>query len=393
MTTGTATTTVSAVMLSDLWGDARSARKARLAVGALIVAAVAIGMTAPAMDASGIAFVLGLSVAILGWLAWTLLPPRLETTVVALAAISLGGSVVVASGGRGAAAAAAFPLIAVAAATERLPLPLAFLVAATAFVSLLAGALIAGSSLTLVLAFVVPLAGLIAGLAPRQHVARLEQAELLLAESQRATEEQARAAALDERLRIAREVHDVLAHSLAALSISLEVTHALLADERDPDAALVQVERSQQLVTQGIAETRQAVAALRTEVAPLPIEIARLVDDYGRETGSDTSFSSEGEPRRLPPEAEFACRRVAQEALTNARKHAAGAHVLASLEYGPSEVRLLVRSEGGLPSTQPLDASSGYGIAGMRERAQLLEGRLTAGEVKGGWQVELRIPA
>ena len=75
------------------------------------------------------------------------------------------------------------------------------------------------------------------------------------------------------------------------------------------------------------------------------------------------------------------------------RKHSAGAHVLASLEYGPSEVRLLVRSEGGLPSTQPLDASSGYGIAGMRERAQLLEGRLTAGEVKGGWQVELRIPA
>ena len=98
-------------------------------------------------------------------------------------------------------------------------------------------------------------------------------------------------------MRIAREVHDVLAHSLAALSITLEVTHALLADERDPDAALVQVERSQQLVTQGIAETRQAVAALRAEVAPLPIEIARLVDDYGRETGSDTSFSSEGEPR------------------------------------------------------------------------------------------------
>ena len=97
--------------------------------------------------------------------------------------------------------------------------------------------------------------GSIGGLAPRQHVARLEQAELLLAESQRAREEQARAAALDERLRIAREVHDVLAHSLAALSISLEVTHALLADERDPDAALAQVERSQQLVTQGIAET------------------------------------------------------------------------------------------------------------------------------------------
>src|SRR4051794_646744 len=393
MTRETATTTVCRVMLSDLWGDARAARKARLAVGALIVAAVAIGMTAPAMDASGVAFLLGFSVAILGWLAWTLLPSRLETTVVALAAISLGGSILVASGGRGAAAAAAFPLIAVAAATERLPLSFAFLVAAIAFVSLLAGGLIAGSSLTLVLALVVPLAGLIAGLAPRQHVARLEQAELLLAESQRATEEQARAAALDERLRIAREVHDVLAHSLAALSITLEITHALLADEREPDAALVQVERAQQLVTQGIAETRQAVAALRADVAPLPVEIARLVEDYGRETGSDASFCSEGKPRPLLPEAELACRRVTQEALTNARKHAAGAHVLAGLEYGTSEVRLLVRSEGGLLSTHPSAHSRGYGIAGMRERAQLLEGRLTAGEVEGGWQVELRIPA
>src|SRR3954452_14523886 len=139
MTGGIPSISLSHVTLSDLWGDARRARKARLAVGALIVCAIAIGMTAPAMDASGITFVLGFAVAVLGWLDWSLLPPRLETTAVALAAISLGGSIVVASGGRGAAAAAAFPLIAVAAATERLPLPLAFFVAATAFTALLAG--------------------------------------------------------------------------------------------------------------------------------------------------------------------------------------------------------------------------------------------------------------
>ena len=217
------------VVLYELWGDERSARKTRLAVGALILIAIAIGATAPASGASRVVFVAGLAVAVAAWIAWASRPLPEVATVVVLALIGIGGAAVVAAGGRGAVAALAFPLIAVAAAAERLPLRLAALVAGSAFASLLVGALVTQSGFLLVAALVVPPSGFIGGLAPRQHIARVEQAELLLAEAQRAKEEQARAAAFDERMRVAREIHDVLAHSLAALSIRLEVVHALLA--------------------------------------------------------------------------------------------------------------------------------------------------------------------
>ena len=309
-----------------------------------------------------------------------------------LALIGIGGAAVVAAGGRGAVAALAFPLIAVAAAAERLPLLFAAVVAGSAFASLLVGALVTRSAFLLVAALVVPPSGFIGGLAPRQHIARVEQVELLLAEAQRAKEEQARAAAFDERMRVAREIHDVLAHSLAALSIRLEVVQALLADG-NAGAALAQVERSQQLVAQGIAETREAIAALRADAAPLTVELARLIDVYSHQSGLDVSFSVEGEPRELAADTELACRRVAQEALTNACKHAPGALVTARLAYRPAEVRLLVRTLGGSGPSSMSNDGGGYGIAGMRERAELLHGRLTAGEVSGGWEVELCIPA
>jgi signal transduction histidine kinase len=382
----------SVVVLYELWGDERSARRPRLAVGALILVAIAIGATAPATGASRVVFVVGLAVAVGAWIAWTSRPLPESATVVALALIGVGGTAVVAAGGRGAVAALAFPLIAVAAAAERLPLRLAAVVAGSAFAALLVGALVTRSGFLLVAALVVPPSGFIAGLAPRQHIERVEQAELLLAEAQRAKEEQARAAAFDERMRVAREIHDVLAHSLAALSIRLEVVHALLAEGNASDG-LAQVEQSQQLVAQGIAETRDAVAALRADAAPLIVELARLVDGYSHENGFEASFSVEGEPRQLPADTEFACRRITQEALTNARKHAPGALVTARLAYRPSEVRLLVRTVGGSGPGRMSHDGGGYGIAGMRERADLLHGILSAGPVDGGWEVELCIPA
>lgn len=379
-------------MLYELWGDERAARKTRLAVAALIVIAIAIGASAPAGDASRVVFAVGLAVALGVWLAWTFLRAGAVATAVELALISVGGTAVVAAGGRGALAALAFPLIAVAAAAERLPMRLAGLVAGSACLSLLVGAAVSESGLLLVAALVVPASGFLAGLAPRQHIERAEQAELLLAEARRAKEEQARAAALGERLRVAREIHDVLAHSLAALSIRLEVVQVLLADG-DAGAAQTQLEQSQQLVAQGIAETREAVAALRTDAPPLTVELARLVDAHSRDSGFEASFTVEGEPRELPADTELACRRIAQEALTNAHKHAPGAAVAARLAYHPSEVRLLVRTAGGSGSSRMSNDGGGYGIAGMRERAELLHGRVRAGEVEGGWEVELCIPA
>src|SRR4051794_4644812 len=380
------------VVLYKIWGDERSARKTRLAVGALILIAIAIGATAPGSAGSRAVFIAGLAVAIAAWIAWASRPLSEIATAVVLALVGVGGAAVVAAGGRGAVAALGFPLIAVAAAAERLPLRLAALVAGSAFASLLVGAIVTRSGFVLVAALIVPPSGFIAGLAPRQHIARVEQAELLLAEAQRAKEEQARAAAFDERMRVAREIHDVLAHSLAALSIRLDVVHALLADG-NAAAALVQVEQSQQLAAQGIAETREAVAALRSDAAPLTVELARLVDAYSHDSGLEASFSAEGEPRGLPADTELACRRITQESLTNARRHAPGALVTARLVYRPAEVRLLVRTVGASGLSGMSNDGGGYGIAGMRERAEMLHGRLTAGPVSGGWEVELCIPA
>ena len=382
----------SGVLLYELWGGERSARNARLAVGALILIAIAIGASAPAPGASRVLFVSGCALAVTAWIAWAWRPLPEIATVVVLALIGVGGAAVVAAGGRGAVAALAFPLIGIAAAAERLPLRLATVVAGSAFASLLVGALVTQSGFLLVAALVVPPSGFIGGLAPRQHIARLEQAELLLAEAQRAKEEQARAAAFDERMRVAREIHDVLAHSLAALSIRLELVQALLVDG-NAGAALAQVEWSQQLVAHGIAETREAVAALRADASPLTVALARLIDVYNHDSGLDASFSVEGEPRDLPVDTELTCRRITQEALTNARKHAPGALVTARIAYHPSEVQLLVRTIGGSGPSSMSDDGGGYGIAGMRERAELLHGTLAAGQVNGGWEVELCIPA
>src|SRR4051794_4203026 len=125
------------VVLYELWGDERSARKARLAVGVLILIAIVIGATAPVTAASRAVFVAGLAVAIAAWIAWASRPLSESATVVVLSLVAVGGAAVVAAGGRGAVAALAFPLIAVAAAAERLPPPLAGPVARRAFAALL----------------------------------------------------------------------------------------------------------------------------------------------------------------------------------------------------------------------------------------------------------------
>ena len=226
------------------------------------------------------------------------------------------------------------------------------------------------------------------GLARRQYVLRVEQAELRLAESQRTREEQARAAALAERVRIAREIHDVLAHSLSALAIQLELAEAQL-ERHDADGARATVRRSRTLTADGLADARTAVAALRGDRRPLPDRLRRLVDDHGAQNDSSATFTVTGAPRALPPDAEAAIVRVAQEALTNARRHAAGAPVRAALTFAPRETVLTVH-DAAAPATTP--AAAGFGIVGMRERAELLGGDLRAGRSSDGWEVELRIP-
>ncbi|MET7616717.1 sensor histidine kinase [Streptomyces sp. NPDC005408] len=220
----------------------------------------------------------------------------------------------------------------------------------------------------------------------------------LLAQERAAREAEATSVALAERARIAREIHDVLAHSLSAQLVHLEAARIQI--ERGPEGPfreqiLERVVAARMMAREGLAETRQALSALRGEMAP--------VEDYLRELAVADGAVTEvtGERRQLTAEASQAVRRVAQEALTNARKHAPGAKVRLLLAYGMDEVTLEVRDSGADGHGDEITghggelgaSGSGYGLLGMRERAELLGGTLEAGPEGEGFVVRLRVPA
>ncbi|MGW2111894.1 ATP-binding protein, partial [Streptomyces sp. NPDC001948] len=131
-----------------------------------------------------------------------------------------------------------------------------------------------------------------------------------------------------------------------------------------------------------------ALSALRGEVSPVEEFLRQLV------AAEPAQVSVAGEQRTLTAEASQTVRRVAQEALTNVRKHAPGARVLVRLEYLPDEVALEVSDSGGRrPEGELSGSGSGYGLLGMRERAELLGGTLEAGPGEEGFVVSLRVPA
>ena len=220
---------------------------------------------------------------------------------------------------------------------------------------------------------------------------RLEQAELLLARKQAAAEEHARAGALAERARIAREMHDVLAHSLAGLSLTLQGARLMLQRDNAAQDVMEQVTKAQRLAADGLAEARRAVAALREDKVPDARAIADLVTAFRLESGSRAELTINGTPRDLPAEMASALYRTTQEALTNARKYAPGAPVNTVLDYEDGRTVLTVTDHPGRPPS--LLAGGGYGLLGMRERAELIGGELETGPMEDGWRVRLVVPA
>ncbi|MFH8220777.1 sensor histidine kinase [Streptomyces sp. NPDC018057] len=229
------------------------------------------------------------------------------------------------------------------------------------------------------------------GLALAGYVLRLDAearagAQRLLAQERAARAAEAESAALGERARIAREIHDVLAHSLSAQLVHLEAARLLIERGADRDQILERVVAARGMARDGLSETRQALSALRGELTPLEDFLGQLV---AANDGAEVTVS--GERRRLPAEASQAVRRVAQEALTNVRKHAPGARVRLSLDYRDDLVVLDVRDSGGSPG-ELAGAGGGYGLLGMRERAELLGGSLEAGPHEEGFAVTLKVP-
>ncbi|HLM95612.1 MAG TPA: histidine kinase [Acidimicrobiales bacterium] len=244
------------------------------------------------------------------------------------------------------------------------------------------GVLVAEGALSVVV-------GLMVGASRRQYVERTFQAEQLLAERVRADAERDRAAALAERNRIGREIHDVLAHSLGALSVQLDAADALLENSDDPVKARQLVQQARRLAVQGLEETRQAVHALRDEPVALAEQLASLAARDGAE------LTVTGAPRPLAADAGLALYRAAQEAVTNARKHAPGAPVSIRLDFDPQSTTLRV-TNGLCPTAEARSELSttggGFGLQGMRERIELLGGQVVAEPNALGFTVQVAVP-
>ncbi|WP_460070290.1 sensor histidine kinase [Streptomyces sp. YKOK-I1] len=234
-------------------------------------------------------------------------------------------------------------------------------------------------------------AATVGGMALAGYTLRLDaeargNAQRLLAQERAARAAEAESAALGERARIAREIHDVLAHSLSAQLVHLEAARLLIERGADREQILERVVAARGMARDGLDETRHALSALRGDLTPLEDFLTDLV-----RAADGAEVTVAGDHRALPAEASQAVRRVAQEALTNVRKHAPGAKVRVRLEYEPHEVILDVRDSGGSPG-ELAAAGGGYGLLGMRERAELLGGSLEAGPDEEGFVVTLRVP-
>ncbi|MFJ5927301.1 sensor histidine kinase [Kitasatospora sp. NPDC092948] len=269
-------------------------------------------------------------------------------------------------------------------AVIRLPLAAGLLTAAAALASY---GLSSGESLLVMLAVASGL-GLLGYLLRLDSQARSAQ-RALMAQERAAQAARAESAALAERARIAREIHDVLAHSLSAQLVHLEAARLMLDAGAGRAEIRERVVAARRMAQDGLAETRQALSALRGEFAPVAEFVAELAAQSGAELTVD------GVPRPVPAEAGLAVRRTAQEALTNVRKHAPGGRVAVRLDYLDGTVELTVCNTDAPRGADPMlgESGSGYGLLGMRERAELLGGELLAGPEEGGWRVLLRVPA
>ena len=333
---------------------------------------------------------------VVAWLAWTARPVLDRGITPEVYVLAAAGGVL--CGASPNSAASAFVFVAVMAAGVRADLPRAFLVVGVGILALAVADLAYDGSALGLLAYSLGFAATtLAGANARQAAAKAEQAELLLAQTQRSHEEQLRAARLEESTRIAREIHDVLAHALAGLTIQLEATSALVEQGADRATVKARLDLAHDLAREGLRETRRAVGALRTEPIAAQAGIEALVEEY-RAGGGTAELTIDGDPSRLAGPVGETVVRVAQEALTNVRKHAPGASVSVALRAGDladHDVVLVVEDHpnGTARAPSPLAGTGGgYGVKGMRERAHALGGTLTAGALAGGWRVELRVP-
>jgi signal transduction histidine kinase len=234
----------------------------------------------------------------------------------------------------------------------------------------------------------------IAGRAVRSHgsrAARLEDRTVVL---EREGEEKARAAVTEERARIARELHDIVAHSVSTMVVQAGAERRVLDDGQDSTReVLLSIERTGR---QALAEMRRLLGMLRQgdrELAlgpqPSMAHVDALVDQV-QAAGMPVELRVEGEPVPLPPGVDLSAYRIVQEALTNALKHAGPARATVTVRYDEHELRLEIADSGRGAAN---GSGAGHGLIGMRERVALYGGQLDLGSRAGaGYAVHARLP-
>jgi signal transduction histidine kinase len=230
------------------------------------------------------------------------------------------------------------------------------------------------------------------GLALRQQRLRAETMEQLALQLEREREERARAAVAEERTRIARELHDEIAHAMSVIAVQADAAEGVLS--RDPALVRRPLLAIRDTARDALADMRRVLGALRSgddaELAPEP-GLARLGNllEQTRAAGLDVELRVEGEPLPLPPSLDLAAYRVLQEGLTNVRKHAGARKVEVALRYGRDAIGVEVSDDGVGAGAA---GGAGRGLAGIRERVGLLGGEFVAGPRSEGFALRVTLP-
>jgi signal transduction histidine kinase len=234
--------------------------------------------------------------------------------------------------------------------------------------------------------------GLISWLVGRNFRAR----SLRLAAAEREQEQRTRLAIGDERSRIARELHDVVAHSVGVIVVQAQGARRVF--DRDPERAREALGSIEQTARHALSEMRRSLGVLRDDrsamLAPQP-GIADLdgLLEQAREGGLTVELVVEGEPRALPRGVDLSAYRIVQEALTNTIKHAGPARSRVTMRYGARELELEVSDDGPGSSVNGAEGGSGHGLVGMRERVASHGGELHLGSgPEGGFVVRASLP-
>jgi len=356
-----------------------------LNIAGVVVVSILLVVQGPLMHRPAWAWALA-GVALLGWLARELVPAASPWFVVSCL-VSLAAASVVVTPTSVLGYIAGIVCLAALIASPRWSLALGLSAAGGSAVVVGIGTLVFTADLPTTLgAFVGLTVAILVGISRRQ-------ARIGVARERALLEERARTAALAERSRIARDIHDVLAHSLGGLVLQLDAVEALLESGKAAEAAR-RVTAARALAAEGLDEARRAVDALRDPdaAADLAGAIEQLVATH-RSIGGSAALSSEGTPSPLTDGAAGALRRAAQEVLSNARRHAPGQPTALSLEWGSDSVTLTATT----PLVDDIDgrkssAGGGRGLAGLRERMESLGGSAQWGVREGAFVVTAQVP-